>query len=56
MEVNSMQNDYRTARSTPRRLMLRVSLALLSVGFAQSAFAGQWVPTGRVLWVDSETI
>ncbi|WP_447902910.1 hypothetical protein [Stenotrophomonas pavanii] len=56
MEVNSMQSDCRTARSTPRRLMLGMSLALLSVGFAPSAFAGQWVPTGRVLWVDSETI
>jgi len=56
MEVNSTHNDCKTARSNPRRLLLGVSLALLSVGFAQSAFAGQWVPTGRLLWVDSETI
>ncbi|TPD71436.1 hypothetical protein FJP69_05640 [Stenotrophomonas maltophilia] len=56
MEVNSTHNDCRTARSSTRRLMLGMSLALLSVGFAQSAFAGQWVPTGRLLWVDSETI
>lgn len=56
MEVNSTQNDCRPARPTPRSLMLGMSLAFLSFGFTHSAFAGQWVPTGRLLWVDSETI
>ena len=39
-----------------RSLLLGMSLAFFSVGFSQTATAGQWVPTGRLLWVDSETI
>ncbi len=55
MEVNSKRNDRRTAPS-PRRLILGTALAPMSFGFARSASVGQWVPTGRLPWVDSETI
>lgn len=56
MEVKSKRNDRRTARSVIRPILLGVSLCLMSAGLAQTAFAGQWVQTGRVLLVDTEGV
>ncbi len=45
-------------RNRPRsaRLPLIAALLLAAIGFAPSAFAGQWVYTGRTLTVDNESI
>ncbi|WP_270994129.1 hypothetical protein, partial [Listeria seeligeri] len=54
--MKSKRNDRRTARSVIRPILLGVSLCLMSAGLAQTAFAGQWVQTGRVLLVDTEGV